>query len=110
MNDYGIERRGGGWGPEGNDHITFLTREDGYEYWNSHQGAILVHRLAAVSKYGFDRIAGAVVHHHHRIPWANRPENLEVIESHRAHTKYHAELNRERRMSPDQAQLPSTEK
>ena len=38
-----------------------------------------IHRLLAVSEYGFDSVSGMEVHHKNGIPWANWPDNLELL-------------------------------
>lgn len=37
-----------------------------------------LHRLLAVSKYGFDAVCGMDVHHLNGISWDNRPSNIEL--------------------------------
>lgn len=65
---------------------------DGYEVWNTGHGGdqwtVRVHRLLAVSMFGFDAVADKDVHHRNGVPWDNRPENLEVVE-HGDHTSMH---------------------
>lgn len=62
---------------------SFKTSENGYERASSkldgEKDSVAVHRLVAVSEYGFDALDGMVVHHKNGIPWDNRPENLEVM-------------------------------
>ena len=61
----------------------FRTRKDGYEYWTASDGddtdALLVHRLLAVSEFGFDAVCDMHVHHRNRLGWDNRPDNIEVM-------------------------------
>ncbi len=62
----------------------------GYVRWSDRHGGerdlVKVHRLLAVSKYGFDAVCGMDVHHKDNIPWDNRPDNLEILtpEDHRS--------------------------
>lgn len=61
----------------------YRTRKDGYvEVYSAYEGERyrpLVHRLLAVSEYGFDEVCEKEVHHANRIPWDNRPENIELL-------------------------------
>lgn len=67
--------------------------EYGYVRWRSmHDGDrfdIAVHRLLAVSEFGFDAVCGKVVHHESHIPWDNRPGNLRLMDLEK-HTEYHS--------------------
>lgn len=54
-----------------------------------------VHRLVAIAVFGLDAVAGSVVHHKNGIPWDNRPDNLELIDSQAEHARLHNE-HRER--------------
>jgi hypothetical protein len=38
--------------------------------------SIFIHRLVAISEYGFDAVADSHIHHINSIPWDNRPSNL----------------------------------
>lgn len=106
MEHLGIERRGRGGGPKRTHFASFHTRKDGYEYWNSRSGSVLVHRLLAVSEYGFEKVSDGVIHHKTHIPWDNRPDNLEVLPSHREHTKLHRSLELyQKRMDEEQQTL-----
>jgi len=66
----------------------------GYEIWNTtvnrEDFQVYVHRLLAVSEFGYDAVADMDVHHKNGIPWDNRPENIELkgVSEHRQH---HAE-------------------
>lgn len=66
---------------------------DGYELWTNTHGdttyRCCVHKLAAVAWFGFDAVAGSVIHHENRIPWDNREENLTVISDQNQHAKLH---------------------
>lgn len=53
---------------------------------------VLVHRLQAVSIWGFDAVCGKHIHHQNGIPWDNRPSNLELMNP-SEHMSHH---NRER--------------
>lgn len=59
--------------------------------WNSDRqqnDRVLMHRLLAVAEYGFDAVAGKLVHHRNGIPWDNRPPNVEPV-SRSSHAKHH---------------------
>lgn len=82
MERHGIERRG--------RHETqrkrpahFRTHERGYEKWvvtgSDSTDVVLVHRLLAVAEYGFEAVRCNDIHHVNRIPWDNRPSNIEVL-------------------------------
>lgn len=94
LNIYGINTR-----PE-NKHRppSFMTDTSGYECWATQYDGdsynVYVHRLLAISEYGFDRVAGSVIHHKNGIKWDNRPENIQVFDSHSDHARHHAN-NRE---------------
>lgn len=64
----------------------------GYPCWFFDQeGAkrrVRVHRLAAVAEYGFDRVAGKIVHHKSGVPWDNRLSNLSLL-TNEQHSKHH---------------------
>jgi hypothetical protein len=78
----------------------FRTKADGYEKWQPSVGGkkrcVPVHRLLAVSEFGFDAVCDMDVHHGKEagalpaaeIPWANWPGNLELM-SHGDHSQYH---------------------
>lgn len=71
----------------------YQTGWDGYTRSKaSHKGkqyTFLIHRLAAVAKYGFSEVAESLVHHKSGIPWDNRVENLELVESQSKHMTHH---------------------
>jgi len=64
-----------------------------YEKWKRHTSEgyidVYVHRLIAVSEYGFDAVKGMDVHHRNEITWDNRPENIELM-GHGEHRSHHA--------------------
>lgn len=68
----------------------FHTRTDGYESWMDDNLGVLVHRLVAIAEWGFDAVAGGVVHHKNTHKWDNRPDNLRVFETQSKHSKHHA--------------------
>jgi len=79
------------------EYAHFYTTKDGYEMWRANTGedqkALSVHRLVAVSEYGFDAVADKEVHHKNKIPWDNRPENLVPLttgEHGTAHSQWYA--------------------
>lgn len=55
----------------------------GYLHWKVKFGDewsfVSVHRLLAVSEYGFDEVKDKVVHHKNGVPWDNRPDNIELM-------------------------------
>lgn len=66
----------------------------GYEWWqhNPKEGEnykVYVHRLLAVSEYGYESVKDKSVHHRNGIVWDNRPENIEVM-SPEEHAKLHS--------------------
>jgi len=70
--------------------------------WKDTRDTVLVHRLLAVSEYGFGSLDGKVVHHKNGVPWDNRIENLEImgVKEHHSHhsegeTHPSAKLSRE---------------
>lgn len=73
------------------EYANYRTGERGYEHWMEWDGGenskVYVHRLAAVSHYGFDAVANMEVHHKNKIRWDNRPENIELMKTsdHRRH-------------------------
>lgn len=94
MEKHGLERRTAGdyLRKENNlrtakhdDHeqIRFTVGETSYYYD--------VHRMLAIAHWGLDEVAGKIVHHKNGIPWDNRPDNLELIESQSEHAKMHNE-------------------
>jgi hypothetical protein len=81
-----------------NTPASFYTTERGYEFWSSpavglkdrNQEYLRVHRLLAVSKYGFEAVKDTPVHHRNRIPWLNTYDNIELM-TEKEHGKIHAE-------------------
>lgn len=65
----------------------------GYARWRVYRDGererVLVHRLLAVSEYGFDEVADNVIHHKNTIRWDNRPSNIEVLTA-EEHGRVHA--------------------
>lgn len=75
------------------NYATFRTKpQKGYEIWDCRTSegmkGIFVHRLLAVSEYGIEAVKDNVVHHKNKIPWDNRPENIEVM-SNEEHMSHH---------------------
>ena len=62
---------------------SFNTIPRGHEVWqargNGAERMIFVHRLLAVSEFGFEAVRGMDVHHKNGVPWDNRPENIELL-------------------------------
>lgn len=76
----------------------YWMREDGYMTWRNQYekktDVARVHRLLAVAEYGFDAVCGMEVHHKNGIPWANWPENIELMTK-AEHARHHlAERNK----------------
>lgn len=65
----------------------------GYRYWmhcfRQDRETVAIHRLLAVAEYGFDEVKDQEVHHVNRIPWDNRPENIELL-SEEEHGRLHS--------------------
>lgn len=61
-------------------HPTFMIDDRGYELVQSvHMGEVSrvrIHRLIAMSVYGFDTVLKNDVHHENGVKWDNRPSNL----------------------------------
>jgi len=59
------------------------THTDGYEYAQTQIGGekehVYLHRLLAVAEYGIEAVKDKHVHHENKIPWDNRPENIQVL-------------------------------
>jgi len=68
------------------------VRDFWYECWkhNMTEGTkkVWLHRLLAVSEYGYDEVCRNDVHHKNEITWDNRPENIELME-HAEHRSHH---------------------
>ena len=96
MEKFDIPRREAVYDPGKDGYAGFYTRQrDGYEFWKADHDVVLVHRLVAVAEFGFEAVAGGVVHHGageegSTTPWDNRPGNLRVFDGHREHNKHHA--------------------
>lgn len=79
-------------------HVYLATWTAGYELWKdgakpSVDDNVLVHRLLAVAKYGFDAVRDMDVHHKNGIPWDNRPDNIELMSPSDHYKKHHEELD-----------------
>jgi len=70
----------------------FKTQTDGYEWAttrvNKETKYVEIHRLLAISEFGFDAVSDRVVHHKNEVPWDNRPENIELM-TRSEHAKHH---------------------
>jgi transposase len=55
---------------------------------------VLVHRLLAVSEYGYQKVCDNVIHHKNGIKWDNRPKNIKVMDR-SDHSKLHAQMENE---------------
>lgn len=65
--------------------VFYGTSTQGYEYWQTDVGGreretVRVHRLAAVAWFGFEAVAGNVVHHRNGLTYDNRELNLEPMD------------------------------
>jgi len=93
MDKHDIKTRSRSSGPEKTvPENSFRTRTDGYEVWAISGAEVLVHRLLAISEYGFDAVAGSEVHHKKDIEWLNVPWNLEPLTT-TEHIRKHSELD-----------------
>ena len=82
--------------PSQYDKKATLADINGYQVMQCgvvHKG-VLIHRLLAVSEYGYDEVCDNVVHHKNGIKWDNRPDNIEVM-TRSDHSKLHAEMRNE---------------
>lgn len=52
------------------------------------QKGVQIHRLVAVSEYGFDVVCEHEVHHKNGVKWDNRTENLELMTT-KEHARHH---------------------
>ena len=80
MDRYGVDTRKPKW--KSTNPATFYhcnNRGTFYEYWNSQNDFVPVHRLLAVAEYGFEAVKGKDVHHKNGLSWDNRPENIELL-------------------------------
>ena len=63
--------------------VTLREDERGYQQWiTTHENesyVCYVHRLLAVSEYGFEAVSENIVHHKNGLKWDNRPENIEIM-------------------------------
>jgi len=68
---------------------TIYTNKSGYEIaaCGMTDSAVKIHRLVAYAHHGND-IANNHVHHENKIPWDNRPQNLDVVNPSN-HTRLH---------------------
>jgi len=82
---------------------SFHTKPSGYERWSTQHSDkhfyVYVHRLLAVSEYGYKAVVDGVVHHKNTIRWDNRPDNIDVFATQSEHGKHH-EAKRERPQEP----------
>ncbi|USZ70439.1 homing endonuclease associated repeat-containing protein [Natronosalvus halobius] len=65
---------------EAYDHVPYHPDSSGYERWvhtyEGEQSEVSVHRLLAVSEFGFDAVVDKQIHHKKPIPWLNTPDNI----------------------------------
>lgn len=98
MKDHGISTRGPGpW----TTHSTYRTSLEGTEEASGSHRTIDIHRLLMVAEHGFSSIRGRDVHHETKIPFDNRPDQLQLL-SHSEHTRLH---NRIEKLPDDQTTL-----
>jgi len=77
------------------EYADYNHHNQGYERWQNHYGedrgtTVFVHRLLAVSKFGFDAVKDKHVHHKISIPWLNTYDNIELMND-SEHAKEHYE-------------------
>lgn len=89
--DYGIEKA---HEARRVSYAKFSLGVHGYEQWEStykgYSDRLLVHRLMAVAKFGYEQTVENHVHHKSGVSWDNRMENIElmdVIEHKKLHSK-----------------------
>lgn len=68
---------------DNHEQVSFTASNGNTHYYD-------VHRLLAIAEFGLDEVAGKIVHHKNGIPWDNRPDNLELIESQAEHARLHS--------------------
>jgi len=68
----------------------YMSNDMGYYYWQDGNEYVSVHRLLAIAVYGIDAVKGNHIHHKNKIPWDNRPDNIEPMDV-REHHQHHAE-------------------
>lgn len=77
----GIERRD--YNEPGSSGLYFYVDAPAYErvidYSDEDRPKAMMHRLMAVSMWGFDEIKGKEVHHKNEVKWDNRPSNLQLM-------------------------------
>lgn len=88
LDKYGVDT-GGQYSGLLNDRVEYAgfnpCDASGYERWRcwnrekEDNEQVYVHRLLAVSEFGFDAVAGRHVHHENGCPFDNRPENIELV-------------------------------
>jgi hypothetical protein len=71
--------------------VSLFTDKEGYEYVRVDHHYFRCHRLLMIAEHGLDALDdNSVVHHCSGIPWDNRPNELRVFPSQRAHSRHHA--------------------
>ena len=62
---------------------SYVEEERGYRKWTTafrgEYHSVFVHRLLAVSEYGFRAVRGMHVHHKNGHTWDNWPDNIELM-------------------------------
>lgn len=66
------------------EKVQYTYHDQGYRVWIEHYGedrgkVVYVHRLLAMSEYGFEAVKDKHIHHENGIPWDNRPDNIEPL-------------------------------
>jgi len=96
MENHGINRRSDSRGAKirlRKRHPEFRTGDFGYNLvisrCDGERSQVKLSRLLAVAEYGFDAVEGKHVHHKNKIPWDDRPENIELLEP-SEHAEHHS--------------------
>lgn len=68
--------------------ITPAGYEEAHTGLRGKKHRFFIHKLIAVSEFGFEAVKDMVVHHKNGVPWDNRPSNLELM-THAEHSSHH---------------------
>jgi len=78
---------------------TYKTTKEGPVRITDKPDYIYLHRLLAVSEWGFDAVKDMHVHHVDKVPWDNRPDNLKLLTP-SDHMSHHAKKKHEKGVFP----------